>query len=235
MTSCFFAKESASVDKIDVYEAVQHFVVKQLEDDATGHGLDHIKRVVALAQHLASFETTAVVNMTRVELGAWLHETFDSKLVRDVDERERQLRALLNAHHMPESEQVALLTLIKTVSYQRTLSHPSVLEDSIEAKIVRDADFLDALGAIGIARTFYYGGAKGDQIYHPDVLPREVLTADNYRLSNTVVNHFYEKLFLLPDLMSTTQGKKIAHERVAVMKEFLNSFYKEWHFALEDK
>ena len=79
---------------------------------------------------------------------------------------------------------------------------------------MRDADFLDALGAIGIARAFYYGGAKGDQIYHPDVLPREVLTADNYRLSNTVVNHFYEKLFLLPDLMSTTQGKKIAHERV---------------------
>ena len=75
--------------------------MKQLEDDATGHGLDHIKRVVALAQHLASFETTAVVNMTRVELGAWLHETFDSKLVRDVKERERQLRALLNAHHMP--------------------------------------------------------------------------------------------------------------------------------------
>lgn len=99
---------------------------------------------------------------------------------------------------------------------------------SLEGQIVQDADRLDAIGAIGIARTFYYGGAHGHILYDPEIQPREKMTHDEYRDNKTVINHFYEKLFKLKDDMNTPLAQKIAVERTEYMKSFVNEFKKEW-------
>jgi uncharacterized protein len=122
------------------------------------------------------------------------------------------------------------LEIISTMSYNAGHNHPM---QTPEGKIVQDADRLDALGAIGIGRTFAYAGYKGHLMHNPDLPAREQMTPEEYRKSGgTAINHFYEKLLKLKDLMNTTHGKKLATERHAFMEAYLEQFYKEWEAEL---
>jgi len=121
-----------------------------------------------------------------------------------------------------------VLFVIQNISFKNRGEAPKDLP--IELKVVQDADRIDAIGAIGVARTFNFGGFKNNLMYHPDIQPKLNMSKEEYKKSNgTTINHFYEKLLLLKDLMNTNEGKKIAEERHQFMLTFLDQFMKEWN------
>ena len=205
------------------------FVQKKLEGAEAGHDWFHIERVWKLSKKIAESEKS---NLLVVELGALLHDIADPKF-HDGDEN----LALTVSRNFLESENVSeelieqLLFIIKNISFKNRDEAPENLP--IELKIVQDADRIDAIGAIGIARTFNFGGFKNNLMYHPEIQPKMNMTKDEYKKSNgTTINHFYEKLLLLKDLMNTDTAKKIASERHDFMLKFLDEFYKEWNVEL---
>ena len=205
------------------------FVQKKLEGAEAGHDWFHIERVWKLSKKIAESEKS---NLLVVELGALLHDIADPKF-HDGDEN----LALTVSRNFLESENVSeelieqLLFIIKNISFKNRDEAPENLP--IELKIVQDADRIDAIGAIGIARTFNFGGFKNNLMYHPEIQPKMNMTKDEYKKSNgTTINHFYEKLLLLKDLMNTETAKKIASERHDFMLKFLDEFYKEWNVEL---
>lgn len=124
-----------------------------------------------------------------------------------------------------------ILFVIKHISFK---NKGETIEKTKELEIVQDADRLDAMGAIGIARTFNFGGYKNNPIYNPDIQPNIHQTKEEYKKSNgTTINHFYEKLLLLKNLMNTDKGRELAEERHSFMLEFLEQFYKEWNLGLD--
>ena len=205
------------------------FVQKKLEGAEAGHDWFHIERVWKLSKKIAESEKS---NLLVVELGALLHDIADPKF-HDGDEN----LALTVSRNFLESENVSeelieqLLFIIKNISFKNRDEAPENLP--IELKIVQDADRIDAIGASGIARTFNFGGFKNNLMYHPEIQPKMNMTKDEYKKSNgTTINHFYEKLLLLKDLMNTETAKKIASERHDFMLKFLDEFYKEWNVEL---
>ena len=160
-----------------------------------------------------------------VSLAALLHDVDDEKLFQS---KEHQFaKKFLEEAGISLDLQERVLEAISTVSFKnRREKTPS----TIEGMIVQDADRLDALGAIGIARTFAFGGSRGRAMYDPKEKPNLEMTPEEYRNSQgTSVNHFYEKLFLLKDLMNTEAAKEMAREREEFMRRFLEQFYQEWH------
>lgn len=162
------------------------------------------------------------------ELGALLHDVADHKFVKDADteavKRTTQLLETAGADHKTID---AVLHIVLNCSFKGGVE-PNKMK-SIEGKIVQDADRLDAIGAIGIARTFAFGGKFGNLIYDPAVKPTNFQSAEAYRTKRThTINHFYEKLLLLKDGMNTATGKKIAQQRHNYMEDFLAQFYAEW-------
>ena len=205
------------------------FVQKKLEGAEAGHDWFHIERVWKLSKKIAESEKS---NLFVVELGALLHDIADPKF-HDGDEN----LALTVSRNFLESEYVSediiqqVLFIIKNISFKNRGEAPENLP--IELKIVQDADRIDAIGAIGIARTFNFGGFKNNLMYHPEIQPKLNMTKEEYKKSNgTTINHFYEKLLLLKDLMNTETAKKIASERHDFMLKFLDEFYKEWNVEL---
>lgn len=201
------------------------FVKEKLKDAEGGHDFFHIERVYKNALLIAKNETC---NVRVVQLGALLHDIADSKF-HNGDETigPRIAREFLESEHVDESIIAPVVTIIKNISYSG--GNTSKEFQSKELDIVQDADRLDAIGAIGIARTFNYGGFKNRAIYDPSIAPKSRMTKEEYKNSQAPsINHFYEKLLLLKDKMNTVTGKEIALERHRFMETFLSQFYAEW-------
>jgi len=205
------------------------FVKEVLSDAEGGHDWWHIFRVWKLSKHIAQTEN---VNMFIVELGALLHDIADSKFY-DGDEEigPRKAREFLSSLNVQEDVIIHVENIISNISFKGG-KHTQKFE-SPEIDVIQDADRLDAVGAIGIARTFNYGGHKGREIYNPEIKPNLNMTKEEYKNSNApTLNHFYEKLLLLKDKMNTNTGKSMAEHRHKYMEQFLDEFYKEWNGEL---
>ena len=205
------------------------FVKEVLSDAEGGHDWWHIYRVWKLSKHIA--QTEKVDNFV-VELGALLHDIADSKF-HDGDEEigPRKAREFLSALDVEEETIIHIENIISNISFKGG-KHTQKFK-SPELEVIQDADRLDAMGAIGVARTFNYGGHKGREIYNPDIKPNLNMTKEEYKNSNAPThNHFYEKLLLLKDRMNTKTGKSMAEHRHKYMEQFLDEFSKEWNGEL---
>src|SRR5690606_25861855 len=213
------------MNKQSIIENTIAFVKHRLSDAEGGHDWFHIQRVYNNARHIAADEhADAFV----VALGALLHDIADSKF-HNGDEKlgPRVSREFLQQQQVQPEVIEHVASIIENVSFKG--GNVSRNFHSIELDIVQDADRLDALGAIGIARTFNYGGFKGRPLFDPSISPNLNMSKEEYKASNApTINHFYEKLLLLKDRMNTDSGRKIALERHQFMELFLEQFYAEW-------
>jgi uncharacterized protein len=200
------------------------FVRKTLQDAEGGHDWWHINRVWNNAKLIAQTEQA---NPLIVELGALLHDIADSKFHNGDEEiGPKTAGDFLRSSNANEGTIEHVQQIIRHISFKAGFDKASF--HSIELAIVQDADRLDALGAIGIARAFNYGGFKGREIYNPEIKPNLNMTKEEYKNSTTPsINHFYEKLLLLKDKMNTTTGKKLAEQRHNFMLGYLEQFYSE--------
>jgi uncharacterized protein len=203
------------------------FVKEQLADAEGGHDWFHIERVYKNALLIAKTEP---VDTFVVSLGALLHDIADSKFY-DGDETigPKMAREFLFKLNVDSKVIEHVVNIIKHISFKNSLDNNSNFT-SKELEVVQDADRLDAIGAIGIARCFNYGGFKNRTLYNPEIKPNLNMTKEAYKTSDSpTVNHFYEKLLLLKDKMNTKTGSKIALERHQFMELYLKQFYKEWN------
>ncbi|WP_421379059.1 HD domain-containing protein [Bacillus salacetis] len=193
--------------------------------DASGHDWHHIDRVRNLALYIGRKEGSPHLDI--IEAAALLHDVADDKLNESEHEGRVRLHRILNSIELHNEEKEKIIDIIMNISFR---GGNEAQLDSLEARAVRDADRLDAMGAIGIARTFAYGGKKGNPLYDPTLQVRENMTREEYRIGKTsTIHHFYEKLLLLKDLMCTKTGKQVAEERHEFMELFLKQFYTEWN------
>ncbi len=206
-------------------ESTENFVKQTLANAEGGHDWWHIYRVWQLAKNIAKTEK---VNHLVVELAALLHDIADAKF-HGGDETVGPRMALEFLQNMGVDEAVCehVEKIIANVSFGGGNETKSF--SSVELDVVRDADRLDAMGAIGIARTFNYGGFKNREMYNPGIKPNLHMTKEEYRNSTApTINHFYEKLLLLKDRMTTDTAKRMAEKRHVFMETFLEEFYAEW-------
>lgn len=209
-------------------ENTVEFVKEKLKGAEAGHDWYHIERVWKLSKKIAETESC---NLEVVELAALLHDIADPKF-HDGDETValKVSREFLENQQTSENVIEKVLFIIKNISFKNRAEAPENLP--VELKIVQDADRIDAIGAIGVARTFNFGGFKNNLMYDPEIKPKLNMSKEEYKKSNgTTINHFYEKLLLLKDLMNTRKGKEIAAERHSFMLQFLDQFYKEWNVS----
>jgi uncharacterized protein len=201
------------------------FVKQKLENAEAGHDWFHIERVYKNAVLIAEEEDC---DLMIVKLGALLHDIADSKF-NDGDETvgPKVAREFLESQKASEEVIQHVINIIENISFKGGNFEKKFTSKELE--IVQDADRLDALGAIGIARTFHYGGFKNRQLYNPNIAPLTNMSKEAYKNSNApTLNHFYEKLLLLKDKMNTETGRRIAFERHKFMELFLSQFYAEW-------
>ncbi|MGD1823632.1 MAG: HD domain-containing protein [Pleomorphochaeta sp.] len=186
--------------------------VKQIFiNDFSGHDYYHTERVYKLAKEISKNEDC---DIEKVCLVALLHDVDDHKLSKKTNKNQDNARLFLTNHNFNIKEIESILTDINNISFSKHIDSSQL---SIEAKIVQDADRVDAIGAIGIARVFAYGATHNNPIYDPNN-------------NNSSINHFYEKLLKLESTMNTIIGKKIAKERTIFLQKYLNQFFKEWNF-----
>lgn len=201
------------------------FVRQELNGAEAGHDWFHVQRVYKNALLISKNEN---VNKTIVVLGALLHDIADSKF-HDGDESIGPIKAnaFLQTQGLSQETITHVIKIIENVSFKGGNTVKTF--HSKELEVIQDADRLDAIGAIGIARTFNYGGFKNRAIYNPSIKPNLNMSVTQYKASDApTINHFYEKLLLLKDKMNTPSGKKIAQERHEFMEKFLEQFYQEW-------
>ena len=196
---------------------------KLFMNDFSGHDFSHTMRVYRTALELCEREKG---NIEIVSLAALLHDADDYKLSRKTYENKNNAVSIMRKYGIEENVINRVVEIIEQVSF---VGKDSVVPDSIEGKCVQDADRLDALGAIGIARALTYGGNHNRVLYDPEIKPRMDMDREEYRNHvSTTINHFYEKLFLLKDMMNTDSGKRVAVQREMFMREYLDEFYREW-------
>jgi len=213
---------NSNIRNKSITEAAEKYIKTVLGDEGSGHDWWHIYRVRKLALHLAKKEGG---NPFIIELAALLHDLDDWKI--NVDTQESRTKSWLEKQEIPAHISKQILHIIDEVSFKGAgVETPT---STTEAKIVQDADRLDAIGAIGIARTFAYGGNKGRLLYDPAIQPEKHNSFDAYKKTTApTINHFYEKLLLLKDRLNTKTARQIANERHLFMETFLDRFFKEW-------
>lgn len=205
---------------------IREFMINQLQNDATGHDVKHIERVERIAIRIAEDEGIDEQGMQVIQACVYLHDVIDEKVTQNVEQSIDDVRHILKSAEAHDEEIEVIMDTILNMSYSKNIEQKKTLTHL--GQIVQDADRIDALGAIGIARTFYYAGSKGSAIYNNTLsTPIEELTEKQYRKNTSAINHFYEKLLLLKDTMNTTSGKTIADARTKMMEEYLEEFYAE--------
>lgn len=217
------------MDLVTRRQKIQQFAKDRMDFDPTGHDFWHAKRVAKLAQtlYIKDFGDDNTVALMIIEAAAYLHDTIDDKLVADILFSQMEVEKLLDELDFSPSQRENILFTIQHMSYSKNLDGQYDL--SIEGQYVQDADRIDALGAIGIARTFAYGGHANNEIYNPDIPVIDFQNKDDYRNHpTTAINHFYEKLLKLENTMNTQAGISIAKERTDFMRNFLDQFMVEW-------
>ncbi|HLU87546.1 MAG TPA: HD domain-containing protein [Taishania sp.] len=214
-------------------------LIKQIEKqikqifvgEATGHDWYHIDRVRKNALKLQEKEGG---DRFVIELGALLHDVSDYKFNGGDEFLGGEVAKMMILENGGSNEIASQIQIIvNSISFKGA----NVVDktESLEAKIIQDADRLDAIGAIGIARTFAYGGKVGNPIYDPEIPYKLHTSFEEYKMSkSTTINHFYEKLLLLGDRMHTEAAKEIANQRIAFMNDFLSQFYNEWNIQDTD-
>ena len=201
------------------------FVKNELKNAEGGHDWWHIYRVWKTAKHIAQRED---VNLFIVELGALLHDIADSKFHNgDEEVGPRKARAFLLSQGVEVDAIEHTENIIRHISFKG--GNLTQAFNSPELDVIQDADRLDAIGAIGIARAFNYGGHKNREMHNPNIAANLNMTKDEYKKSDApTINHFYEKLLLLKDRMNTPTGKEMAANRHLFMEQYLEQFYSEW-------
>lgn len=205
-----------------IIDSAKIYIKNIFQNDFSGHDYYHSIRVYNLATHIAQYENA---DLTLVQLIALLHDVDDYKLF-EGNRNFQNTRYFLDSHNIPPLQIDTICSIIADISYKGSETHTP---ESIEGKIVQDADRLDAIGAIGIARTFAYGGTINRPIHNPLLTPNiDINCADYKNHKGTSINHFYEKLLCLRELFNTSEAKKIAEHRHLFMNNFLNEFFQEW-------
>lgn len=209
-----------------IIEATKNYVQATLKDAEGGHDWFHILRVYHNAILISKGEK---VDALVVALGALLHDIADSKF-HDGDDTigPKMAREFLFKHNVDSLVIEQVIKIIENISFNKSLEEGEKFT-SPELDVVQDADRLDAIGAIGIARCFNYGGFKNRALFDPSIKPNMSMTKEEYKTSTApTINHFYEKLLLLSDKMNTKTGKRIAKQRHQFMERYLDQFYAEW-------
>ncbi len=203
----------------------EDFVKRTLLHDSTGHDWYHIERVRKNALYIAEKENKG--DRFIIEMAALLHDIPDEKLNSTKEAGERKLNEFLDELQLDNQIRNQIVEIIDSISFK---GGNGAKLPSLEAEFVQDADRLDAIGAIGIARTFAFGGKKGQALYDPEISIRDKMTEEEYRKGkSSSVHHFYEKLLKLKDRINTETAMKMAEERHQFMEKFLEEFYNEWN------
>lgn len=204
-------------------ESTIAYVREIFATDFSGHDFFHTMRVYQMATTIAMKENA---NLQIVQLAALLHDVDDRKLSPETCENKDRAVAFMRSQNLAEEMIEKIKQIIGEVSF---MGKDSVVPKTLEGKCVQDADRLDALGAMGIARAFAYGGNHNRVMYDPEIKPALNMSKEEYQNHvSTTVNHFYEKLFLLKDMMNTDSAKAIAEHRERYMKEYIDEFMDEW-------
>ena len=207
----------------EIISEVSDFVKEAMKKHDSGHGWSHIERVVRLALHIHDCEGRG--NRMTVELGALLHDVGDHKFA--AHDGPAEIRSLLGRLGVKDTIIEEVVSINENISFSK--GREGMIK-SDELQIVQDADRLDAIGAIGIARAFSYGGFRGREIYDPradPAAPSGLASASSH--SASTVHHFYDKLLMLREMMNTPTGRKLADERHDFMVRYLNQFFREWN------
>jgi len=213
------------MDKDVILKETKSFVKDKLYKEGSGHDWFHIKRVYNLATYICEKEGG---DEFIIKMASLLHDIDDWKF----SNNNKTTESFLKSIPVDEESIYKIINIITTMSYKGGVVNS--YQNNLEGKIVQDADRLDAMGAIGIARAFTYGGSKNRLMYDPHIKPKNFQNLDEVKnLDNHTINHFYEKLLKLKDLINTDTAKQIAEERHRFMEIYLDEFYYEWNFNKE--
>lgn len=213
------------MENINIVDSAIEYVKEIFKNDFSGHDYFHTMRVYNLAVTIAKSENA---DLELVSLAALLHDVDDAKLSPDTHKEKGNAVSFMKSHNLPKDKIDKICAMINEISFAGT---DSVTPKSIEGKCVQDADRLDAIGAIGIARAFAFGGNRNRQMYNPDIKPLKNMNNKEYinNENSTTINHFYEKLLLLKNMMNTNTAIKIAQKRDDFMRAYLDEFFAEWN------
>lgn len=211
-------------------QLVADYVEQQLGDEMTGHDFYHGQRVAVLAERMLLADHPEASQKSRdiAFVAGFVHDTIDEKVCADPDRVLAELKELFAQAGLDEEAQENVFFTIEHMSFSKNIDRHYQL--SLEGEYVQDADRLESLGAIGIARAFVYSGKHDDKIYDPEIPPMELVSHDQYRNhEETTINHFYEKLFKLEGLMNSQAAQKEARRRTEYMRDFVQEFKQEWY------